>query len=94
MQRRTIKLGKWSITSYRRSDRCEIVHVPISFNVLDDEQKRDLLFVLNSPNRSNKIRECIRMVRTQRLPQLVEMDISDDIDSDIVTDDDVLNSLI
>jgi hypothetical protein len=99
MQKRTIQLGQWFVKSYKRSDKCELVYVPIAFNILDDEQREDLLYVLAAPNRAGRVRDCVRMVRLGQVVAstptgtVVFGGVPDDIDDDI-TDDDVLNSLI
>lgn len=100
MPKRTIKLGKWSTTSYKRSDKCEIVYVPTGWNILDEEQRRDLEFIYSSHNRAGKIRECVRMARLGRLqnPMLSMPMTTDDVtygdEEESVSDDDVLNSLL
>jgi hypothetical protein len=93
MPRRITQLGKWSVTSYKRSDKCEVVYVPLAFNIVDDEQRRDLLYVLDSPSRAGRVRECVRAMRTR----YVEMDTApmsmvDDVET--VTDADILDGLI
>jgi hypothetical protein len=97
MPKRTITLGDWSVTSYKRSDKCELVYVPLAFNILDDEQRKDLLFVLSAPNRAGRVRECVRMIRTGAMasysvPMPLEMESLDDAES--ITDDDILDGLL
>jgi hypothetical protein len=96
MPRRTITLGEWSVTSYLRSDKCELVYVPLAFNILDDEQRQDLMFILSAPNRAGRVRECVRRVRLGVKSEApMPMIVADEVDtSESVTDDDILDSLI
>jgi hypothetical protein len=49
---------------YKRSDKCELVYVSVAWNVLDEEQRKDVEYINSYPNKAGRIRECVRAMRT------------------------------
>lgn len=99
MLSRTIELANCSLKSYKKSNKCEMVFTPIGWNILDDEQRKDLEFVLDAPSRAGRIRECVRRVRMamERSPIVYYTPPSQPTnkhDVDDVSDDDILKSLL
>lgn len=67
--------------TYRKSDNCELVYTPLSWNIQDSEQFKDLQFVESSTNRSRKIKECVRLVRLWTLGEFAPLNLSQEVSS-------------
>lgn len=100
MQSHTIQLAGYSVKSYRRSDKCEIVTMSTGWNVLDSEQRADLEWIYSAPNRAGRIRECVRRVRlmmqngaqaTTPPAPTIKSSVMDNVP---ISDDDILDGLI
>jgi hypothetical protein len=54
---------------YKRSDKCELVYVSVAWNVLDEDQRKDVEYINSYPNKAGRIRECVRAMRTGTMVQ-------------------------
>jgi hypothetical protein len=86
--------------SYKKSDKCELVYIPIAWNILDDEQRKDVEFISSFPNKSGKIKECIRQIRLMSRnnqnyqPQFIDIPSNTNELFDEATEDESLDLLI